>query len=545
MQDTHPNHNPPASPRLALFVVVLATTSLAQAFVSGSSGADGALNPSANVQITLPENGVLNYTDVNIPAGVTVTFRKNAVNTPVYLLVSGNITIAGSIDVSGGTAAATGTAGGGNTSDDGNPGQGGPGGYDGGRGGRNDVQLRSDVIVGGPGMGPGGGPAGVSSANRSCPNLGTHGSNAVYLGMAYGAFGTGGAYSADARVAYGVFCTGTYPTGWPMGKAYGSDRLQPLLGGSGGGGGLGGITYPGSGGGGGGGAILLAASGAIQVAGTGKILALGGDGGAMPSTSYAGFGSNSVGYQGAGGSGGAIRLVANTITMAGTLNADGGCIVSSSGVARSSCGADGGNARHGGQSGRIRLEAPDPRNLIVTGNSIPAFSANPPGPVLTSGSDTPSLSFATVGGVAVPANPGGSGDVYATSDPTTGNVTVVLETYNLPTNTQVALRVVPVYGSPTDVAAVSTVADPGNPLRRTATITTAMPSGFVQLQATATYTVAVAGHPGLSRFAANEPVDRVEISVPLGGEPVARLVTASGKRFEVPYQALRAAGFPG
>ena len=45
-------------------------------FVSGSTGALGVFNPTANTVVTLPSDGVLNYTTVNIPAGVTITFTN-------------------------------------------------------------------------------------------------------------------------------------------------------------------------------------------------------------------------------------------------------------------------------------------------------------------------------------------------------------------------------------------------------------------------------------------------------------------------------------
>jgi len=95
---------------------------LAQAFVSGSTGADGDFAPTVNTQVVLPPSGILNYGTVNIPAGVTVTFKKNATNTPVVILASGNVTIAGSIGVSGGHATNSGAAGDGVLGDDGIPG---------------------------------------------------------------------------------------------------------------------------------------------------------------------------------------------------------------------------------------------------------------------------------------------------------------------------------------------------------------------------------------------------------------------------------------
>jgi hypothetical protein len=57
----------------------------ALAFDSGSTGADGALTPTVNTEVPLPESGTLNYTSINIPDGVRVTFRPNASNTPVTL----------------------------------------------------------------------------------------------------------------------------------------------------------------------------------------------------------------------------------------------------------------------------------------------------------------------------------------------------------------------------------------------------------------------------------------------------------------------------
>ena len=96
------------------------------AFDSGSSGADGELVPQEDVQVVLPADGILNYTRVNIPAGVRVTFKKNAANTPVRMLVTGNVDIAGVIDVSGEDGAAVGLAGDSDPRDDGKPGAGGP-----------------------------------------------------------------------------------------------------------------------------------------------------------------------------------------------------------------------------------------------------------------------------------------------------------------------------------------------------------------------------------------------------------------------------------
>ena len=269
---------------LLMLTTLAASLSAQAAFDSGSTGSDGALSPTVNTAIPLPESGVLNYTSINIPSGVTVTFIRNIANTPVYLLAKNDVTIAGVIDIRGGDAKPTGTYGDGALADDGLPGLGGPGGYDGGRGGTEDGQQRGSIIQGGTGLGPGGGAGGIE------------GSDGCVTGRYFKSYGVGGGYATDAY-SYFVYyyCGSGSPYYVPLGKAYGSTLLQPLLGGSGGGGGRGGTLYPGSGGGGGGGALLLATSGILTI--NGSIDATGGDGGGNAGTG--------AGGQGAGGSGGA------------------------------------------------------------------------------------------------------------------------------------------------------------------------------------------------------------------------------------------------
>ncbi len=238
---------------------------LSQAFDSGSTGADGAFNPTENTQLQLPSDGVFNFTTVNIPAGVTVTFQKNITNTPVTILASGDVLIDGTIDVSGGDSPDIGSAGDGDLTDDGLAGIGGPGGYDGGLGG-----LGGEFFVdrnGGAGLGPGGGEAGFEPGD---------GGFALYAGV------------------------------------YGSPTLLPLIGGSGGGGGSGNILS-GSGGGGGGGAILIASTTTLTISDTGLIKA---DGGASGIASGA-----SVGLEGGFGSGGGVRIVATTVAGNGSIRA--------------------------------------------------------------------------------------------------------------------------------------------------------------------------------------------------------------------------------
>ncbi|MBI3825759.1 MAG: hypothetical protein HY294_07180, partial [Candidatus Rokubacteria bacterium] len=128
-------------------------------FSSGSTGADGALSPGGNVTIPLPPSGVFNYTTISIPPGVTVTFTRNAANTPVTLLASGDVSIGGTITLDG------------QVGGDGslsiqlqpNGGRGGPGGSDGGTGANGLLTLTSASGLG-PGGGPGGPPGGPRAA---------------------------------------------------------------------------------------------------------------------------------------------------------------------------------------------------------------------------------------------------------------------------------------------------------------------------------------------------------------------------------------------
>jgi hypothetical protein len=207
----------------AILTLSVATHSFAAVFFnSGSTGALGAFNPTANTTVQLPANGVLNYTTINIPTGVTVTFTRNAANTPVYMLATGDVTIAGTIDVSGSYAGSPQVVG-----------SGGPGGFDGGR-----QQAR--------GLGPGGGMPGTSTC--------IFGSGAGHS--------TSGAQPANLGTSCGA-----------AGSTYGNAELQPLMGGSGGGG----FYSEDYSGGGGGGAILVASSGKVTI--TGAINASGGRGG--------------------------------------------------------------------------------------------------------------------------------------------------------------------------------------------------------------------------------------------------------------------------
>ncbi|MGH9833304.1 MAG: hypothetical protein ACREBD_06280 [Blastocatellia bacterium] len=256
----------------ATVLVVSAASVCAQAqFSSGSTGADGDFNPTASQTIIVPDSGVFNFKTVNIPAGVTITFLRNAKNTPLVILASGDVTIAGTISVAGRS---------GN-----NGGFGGPGGFNGGAG-----ASGFDFFNGQPGAGPGGGGGGVPNTNTAQNGSGG---------------GGGGHASAGASATSGAFVASG-------GQRYGTATMQPLIGGSGGGGGSARNANSGGIGGGGGGAILIASSTKITIMGNGTISADGGGSGSGIST----FGGD--------GAGGAIRLIANEVVQTGFLLARGG-----------------------------------------------------------------------------------------------------------------------------------------------------------------------------------------------------------------------------
>jgi hypothetical protein len=397
---------------LLLFVLVLAgpCRGTAQTVNSGSTGADGVFAPTANVRLPIPHDGVFNFTTINIPAGVTVTFatRPGVRQPPIAFLATGNVVLAGRIDVSGGN----GGGGGGGAQLFANGGVGGPGGYEGGAGSNSLLGMS-----GGAGLGPGGGLPGSASAFPG---------HAGHLSAAAGASG---------------------------GRAYGDARLVPLIGGSGGGGAASqffGST--GGGGGGGGGALLLASSGTITL--SGSINANGGVGGA------------SDGPAGGSGSGGAVRLVASTITGNVSIDVTGG---------------------PGASAGRIRLEA-FTNTATVGGGALGGVTVGSPDVIALS---VVGLRIAAIAGVQAPAAPGAS---YAAPDVvlpvgTTSPVTVAVESSQIPPGTTVTVTATPLSGPP--VAAISTPLA-GTLAAATATATLDIPATQPSIiSATASFTLAV------------------------------------------------------
>jgi len=491
--------SPMAKMALGASLVCVSAASYAASVNSGSTGADGAFNPTANQVVVLPPSGVLNYTSVNIPTGVTVTFQKNAANTPVTMLVSGDVTVAGIIDVSGKSGGGDGTMGG----------IAGPGGYDGGHGGMpadKSVWVSSGIgpNIGRAGLGPGGGAPGVAFAN-----------SIFTYGVVVGA-GSGGAFATSSGpVNNGSGCT------YAPGSAYGNPTLLPLIGGSGGGGAPGALQLPGGGGGGGGGAILIAASGTINV--TGSILANGGRDVQMYSGATSG-----------GGSGGAIRLVGATISGNGIISAKGGggFDISASQVSTSYgnfsyCTAA--SAYTAGSVGRIRLEA-----LSITRNALstPIASSDQPGPLTLPGT-TPTVAITSIGGVSVPASPTGYNDVTiaATANP----VSVAVTTSGVTVGSTVTLTVSPPAGT---IISATSAPTTGTLDKATANVSVSLPVGSNTILASVTYTVSGNASTALSQYTQGERVDKVRLESVLGGASTATLITSTGKEFAIPAERL-------
>ncbi len=381
---------------LSLGLIVTVTSPVgAQVFNSGSTGALGALAPSTDTTVPLPPDGILNYTTVTIPAGVTVKFTPNAAKTPVTVLAQGTILINGTVHVNGSAGLPqTPTA----LNAGGAPG---PGGFAGGNGG-----MKGQVnLVGSSGQGPGGG---------SFPPHGT----------------------------YGTFCC----------EGANFNTMIPLFGGSGGNGGPGDANNFGASGGGGSGAMVIASTTQIMVGSTGVIRA---NGGASGDCSSAGQGS-----------GGAIRLVAPSMTSSGTIESrGGGCI--------------------GGTSfGRVRLEyQTSPPPGIDFSHVYPSpYTSTTLGPITAASTpplqNLPTVTITAVSGIPVPANPGGS---FTPADVTvpglvSNPVAVTLTANNIPVGTVFQVRVIPQFGQMTTV---DSTASTGTFATSTATANVTLPYGGV------------------------------------------------------------------
>jgi hypothetical protein len=458
-----------------------------------STTCQGAFTPTVNTKVQLPPNGILDYTTVNIPAGVTVTFGRNAANTPVIIRTSGDVVINGTINVSAMTSPTnSGTAGDGNFGDDGLPGTGGPGGFDGGMGGRSPLFGGATYQYGGAGKGPGGGQAG-GQGHYSWVNIGAGGG-----GGGYGSGGGAGSY------------------GGAGGATYGQATLLPLIGGSGGGGGGAGSSFNGAGGGGGGGSIMIASSGTITMGNgaylTGRIFANGGAGGGTAGTNCGGGGG--------GGSGGAIRLVAERLVR----NYD--AYLQAVGA------AGGGGCTSGGGNGGIGITRVEANSLTgwAVGNSDPGYTFGLPGHVFVPNNPTLRIVSVTAGTstLAVPASPTGNADVTFPTGTTAA--TVNLEATGIPTGSTADIHVMPTSGAVRDKKLSSAFSAPDANGVSTATATVTLSPGNNVLQAAVTYTVTEVIAMSLPKFD-GEYVAKIRVEGGMDGKSRVTYITASGKEY--------------
>ncbi|MCC6142499.1 MAG: hypothetical protein IT368_01710, partial [Candidatus Hydrogenedentes bacterium] len=258
--------------------------------------------------------------------------------------------------------------------------------------------------------------------------------------------GGGGIHLDPGQTLLGSYGTvGTYG----LGRTYGNTEILPLIGGSGGAG----TTNVGyTGGGAGGGAIFIASISQVSI--MGSIHANGGD----------------AGKSHAGGSGGAIKIVADAITGSGTLNATGGYSASSA--------IDFSN----GGFGRIYLAANS--NLITTAGT-PAYAAGVPSDpiVLFPSTLSPKAYAIKLDEVDVPADPRGEGPVNADLGlENIGPRTLTIGTeYINPEGGTVAVRVIPHAGPALPEIFAVPVAG-GTFAFSTWTATVDLPAGYTTIQ---------------------------------------------------------------
>ena len=469
--------------RIALLSLALVfaavSTAAAQYFSSGSTGADGAFNPSCTptpctVTVPLPASGVFHHTTVNVPTGVTVRYLRNTANTPVTLLATGNVTIAGIIDVNGGA----GGAGPNSTLMQRNGGLGGPGGFDGGSGSTGLVSVK-----GGDGFGPG---AGGGAFNWTV-------------------WGGGAGYGTEGTKV---------STGGDGGLIYGASHLFPLVGGSGGG--AQGGNYPfmtGAGGGGGGGAILIATgtSGTpATITLSGSITAKGGAAAQGPDTIS--------GVPGGGpGSGGAVRLVAHNLTGSGSIDVMPGT-----------------NFFNGSRAGfgRIRLEAVSNTATFALTGSPPTAVVSSTVPTATALANQPSFTITSVAGVSAPAILTGSlGTPDFVLPAGTSSAVVQFAATQMPLGTTIAVTIKGQQGGVLSTATSSGLSGTVASSNASATITVPTNQPSV-VSASATFTVLAAGGSG-PIYADGEAVESVRVSTELGGGTELTYVTVSGREFVV------------
>jgi hypothetical protein len=355
------------------FIAGLAQATIASGSLNGGSGVSGAFPGSSTTTINIDTisktSGYMNFTTMNIPAGVTVTMTGS---TAALMRFTGNVSISGVLQSNGATGVA-GTYGSGSTSS--YPAQtAATAGVGGGAGGiTNSSKLTSfPTSAGGTGGGTGGGKSG--SPSKYDP----------YGWGGYAYYDGGGGGGSNLKNTPGVdglrtrYSNGYYvPSGTGNGGAGGTTYTDPetmaigsLTGGSGGGpGGMGAYNtwgsssswntfYGGGNGGAGGGAVGIETIGSFTMGAAGKIAVLGGTGGAA----YTLTGGGGAG----GGSGGNVLVRASSVTYStgSAVDTSGGLGMKAYNYAYYDMYNNGGN----GGPGAFRVESVTaPTNVLNTG----------------------------------------------------------------------------------------------------------------------------------------------------------------------------------
>ena len=231
---------------------------------------------------------------------------------------------------------------------------------------------------------------------------------------------------------------------------YGNPSLIPLIGGSGGAG----YSGDGRGGGAGAGAILIASAGTISISGTVRANG-GGD--------YGGSG---------GGSGGGLRLVGNLLTGNGIVQCLGGLAAS--------------GASHNGGLGRIRIERVSNSSTIqvIPDPSVVPLQAGAT-PLIWLPSDGPTARIVSIGGTNAPADPRASFGTFGpdVALPQVSTTPVIIETTNAESASVVTVRVSPrANGNYTETTATLTQTNSTNPLVLRWTANVPVANGYSAVQ---------------------------------------------------------------
>ncbi|HEC17486.1 MAG TPA: hypothetical protein ENI99_13075 [Sedimenticola sp.] len=81
-----------------LFACAILTTQSFAAPLMLSNGMDGAFAPDGSIRLTPDADGVFNFTTIDIPEPVLVSFDRSSWDRDIYLLATGDISILGALD---------------------------------------------------------------------------------------------------------------------------------------------------------------------------------------------------------------------------------------------------------------------------------------------------------------------------------------------------------------------------------------------------------------------------------------------------------------